>query len=71
MGGNGNLCERCGGWMQPDHSRDGAGPVCVNCGRSARSIPAEVLAALAAERVPNRRVGPVHPSRNSKSKLGG
>ena len=50
-------CQRCNGLLLPDHSRDSVGPVCVNCGRSARTVPAEVLAALAAERRP-RKSGP-------------
>ena len=51
-------CQRCNGLLLPDHSRDSVGPVCVNCGRSAYLVPPEVLVSLAAERRPNRKVGP-------------
>ena len=54
----GSNCEICGGWMLDDHSHESVGPVCVNCGRPSRTVSAEVLASLAAERRPNRKIGP-------------
>ena len=57
----GKYCQRCNGLLLPDHSRDSVGPVCVNCGRPAYVVPPEVLVSLAAERRPNRKVGPQQP----------